>query len=129
MSDPFKVLNFLRECRIRHAGPDLAPSKQGGGLEAGTAVDVDLQRAAQVIDIKRPLTNKSIVARTLPAPTGHDVVTHATEVKVKELTAKYQPIVEKQVASLFPGIRQARQELVASVTQVLVDRDLATKAS
>lgn len=88
--------------------------------------EVDALRARKIIDIKEYFTKSSIVARNLNVPTGQNVVIRAMEAKVEELTAKLQPIVDKQLASRFPNLGSARQDLVNSVTQQLVDRQLFT---
>ncbi len=124
MSDPFKLLDALSAYRRGTVSylPDPArktvqidsrPSQPEGMVAAPPP------RMAQVLPLSR-----SITARQPPA--GKEVVGSAIEAKAEELTAQYQPIVEKQLAVLFPKLESARKDLVNAVTRELVDRQLFT---
>lgn len=52
------------------------------------------------------------------------VTARSFDTQVAALTAKYQPVVEQRIDILCPGLKDARQAMVQSITRELVDREL-----
>lgn len=107
MSDPFKVLGFLSECRIRHASFEPTSKKLDSGSGTGGTVAVNRAEAAKVIAI-RPRVASSVTSHSANKPSGQQVVAR---------------VVKDQVNRIFPQLSSAAREAMANDLRGILEND------